>query len=212
MTSLLLLQFACRRKYKCPNMLSSTSVFLGLSFKAVSPTLAMEKVQTLEWNNKYGRSVEWKSNNSTILPLHRESMLPMEDSRLSCTLESLHCTNVQTYLLHGTYFWRQKREMKNLSLSLPRALFNSKMLIILDLCYHDQFELFGTKYHCNLLLCASTVPDPPAWSLTEHTPKRSQAALFGTKKHLQLLFLMAPLSDVSGISLNLFLSFHQKSS
>lgn len=46
MTSLLLLQFACRRKYKSPNMLSSTSVFLGLLVKAVSLTLAMEKIKT----------------------------------------------------------------------------------------------------------------------------------------------------------------------
>jgi len=120
-----------RRKYKSPNKLSSASLFLGLFVKAVFPTLTVDKLQTLEWNRQDGRSVGWKWNNSTILPSCRGSVILVEDSRLSCTLESLDHTNAQTYLLHGMYFWRQKREMKNLFLSLSRALFNSKMLTVL---------------------------------------------------------------------------------
>lgn len=130
-TSLLLLWVPCRRrKYKSPNTLRSTSVFLGLFVKAVSPTLTVEKLQILEWNSKDGRSIGWKRNNSIILPSCRGSMILVEDSRLSCTLESLHHTNAQTYLLRGMYFWRRKREMNNLFLSLPRALFNSRKLAV----------------------------------------------------------------------------------
>lgn len=127
MTSLLLLCIPYRRrKYKSPNMLSSTSGFLGHFGKAISLTLTVEKLQTLEWNSKDSRSVGWKRSNLTILPSCRESMILVEDSRLSCTLASLHRTNAQTDLLHGLYFWRQTRDMKDLFLSLPRALFNSR--------------------------------------------------------------------------------------
>lgn len=110
MTSLLLLWVPCRkRKYKPLNTLSSTSVFLGIFVKAVSPTLIVEKVQNLEWNSKVSRSVGWKRNNPTILPSCRGSMILVEDLRLSCTVESLHHTNAQTYLLHSVKFWRQER-------------------------------------------------------------------------------------------------------
>lgn len=131
MTSLLLLWVPCRkRKYKPPNTLSSTSVFLGIFVKSVSPTLTVEKLQTLEWNSRDGRSVGWKRNNPTILPSCRGSMILVEDLRLSCTVESLHHTNAQTYLLHSVKFWRQKERWKISFLSLPRAPFNSKMLTV----------------------------------------------------------------------------------
>lgn len=70
----------------------------------------MEELQNPQEDSTGIRNVGWKGNNSTILPLCRGSLILVEDSGLSYTLGSLHCTDIDIYCVVGIA--GDRREMK----------------------------------------------------------------------------------------------------